>query len=107
MTYKIEVDVLEAVNDFYPGLSLDDAKQIAESIVDKWDYTQMYDGINDDISWYADSHDIELEGKDGYIEDEPDRFNRDAGSIARQRLVNNNIHVLNSPNSPFDDYYNS
>ena len=52
----------------------------------------------------ADSHDIDLEGKDGV---EPDRFNRDAGSIARQRLVNNNIHVLNSPNSPFDDYYNS
>ena len=89
MTYKIEVDVLEAVQDFYPGLSREDAIQIAESIVDKWDYTQMYNGISDDISWYADSHDIELEGKDGYIEDEPDRFNRDAGSIARQRLVNN------------------
>ena len=33
MTYKIEVDVLEAVQDFYPGLSLEDATQIAESIV--------------------------------------------------------------------------
>ena len=107
MTYKIEVDVLEAVQDFYPGLSLEDAKQIAESIVERWDYTQMYDGIADDISWYADSHDIELEGKDGVEIDIPDRFGRDAGSIARQRLVNNNIHVLNSPNSPFDDYYNS
>ena len=32
MTYKIEVDVLEAVNDFYPGVALDDAKQIAEWI---------------------------------------------------------------------------
>ena len=41
MTYKIEVDVLEAVQDFYPGLALDDAKQIAESIVDNWDYTNM------------------------------------------------------------------
>ena len=100
MTYKIEVDVLEAVQDFYPGLSEEDATQIAESIVDKWDYTQMYDSINDDISWYADSFLIDLEGKDGYIEDEPDRFNRDAGSIARQRLVNNNIHVINPPNSP-------
>ena len=71
MTYKIEVDVLEAVNDFYPGLSLDDAKQIAESIVDKWDYTQMYDGINDDISWYADSHDIDLDGKDDTLRMNP------------------------------------
>ena len=94
--YLIQVDVLEAVQDFYPGLSFEDATQIAESIVDKWDYTQMFDNIADDISWYADSHDIDLEGKDGV---EPDRFNRDAGSIARQRLVNNNIHVINAPNS--------
>ena len=104
MTYKIEVDVLEAVQDFYPGLSLEDATKIAERIVYKWDYSQMYDGIANDITWYADSFLIDLEGKDGV---EPDRLNRDAGSIARQRLVNNNIHVLNSPNSPFDDHYNS
>ena len=71
MTYKIEVDVLEAVQDFYPGLPLDDAKQIAESIVDNWDYTSMFNGIADDISWYADSHDIDLNGKDG-IEEESD-----------------------------------
>ena len=97
MTYKIEVDVLDAIKDFYPGLPEFQAELIARSVVDRWDYTQMYDCIADDISWYADSHDIELEGKDGV---EPDRFNRDAGSIARQRLVNNNIHVLNAPNSP-------
>ena len=105
--YTISIDVLESVQDFYPGLSVKDAKQIAESIVNKWDYTQMYDSINDDITWYADSFLIDLEGKDGVEIEEPDRFNRDAGSIARQRLVNNNIHVLNPPNSPFDDYYNS
>ena len=81
MTYKISVDVLEAVNDFYPGLALDDAKQIAESIVDNWDYSNMFNGIADDISWYADSHDIELEGKDGITEEE------------------NNIHILNPPPS--------
>ena len=46
--YLIQVDVLEAVQDFYPGLSVEDATQIA-----------------DDISWYADSLDIELEGKEG------------------------------------------
>ena len=81
MSYKISVDVLEAVNDFYPGLALDDAKQIAESIVDNWDYTQMFNGIADDISWYADSHDIDLEGKDG-VEEESD-----------------NIYSINSPKS--------
>jgi hypothetical protein len=81
MTYKIEVDVLEAVQDFYPGLPLDDAKQIAESIVDNWDYTNMFNGIADDISWYADSHDIDLNGKDG-VEEESD-----------------NIYAINSPKS--------
>ena len=81
MTYKISVDVLEAVNDFYPGLSIEDAKQIAESIVDNWDYSSMFNGIADDISWYADSHDIELEGKDG-VKEESD-----------------NVYVLNPPPS--------
>ena len=81
MSYKISVDVLEAVNDFYPGLALVDAKQIAESIVNKWDYTQMFNSISDDISWYADSHDIDLEGKDG-VEEESD-----------------NIYSINSPKS--------
>ena len=100
MTYKIEVDVLDAVQDFYPGLSLEDATKIAERIAYKWDYSQMYDSINDDITWYADSFLIDLESKDGLEIEEPDRFNRDAGSIARQRLVNNNIHVVNPPNSP-------
>ena len=81
MSYKISVDVLEAVNDFYPGLALDDAKQIAESIVDNWDYTSMFNGIADDISWYADSHDIDLNGKDG-VEEESD-----------------NIYAINQPKS--------
>jgi len=98
--YLIQVDVLEAVQDFYPGLSLEDATKIAERIAYKWDYSQMYDSINDDITWYADSFLIDLESKDGLEIEEPDRFNRDAGSIARQRLVNNNIHVINAPNSP-------
>jgi len=81
MSYKIEIDVLEAVSDFYPGLPPRDVKQIAESIVDNWDYSNMFNSIADDISWYADSHDIELEGKDGITEEE------------------NNIHILNPPPS--------
>ena len=81
MTYKIKVDVLEAVQDFYPGLSVEDATQIADSILNKWDYTQMYDSINDDITWYADSFDIDLEWKDGVGED------------------SDNIYVLNPPPS--------
>ena len=37
--YLIQVDVLEAVQDFYPGLSTEDATQIADCIMNKWDYT--------------------------------------------------------------------
>ena len=36
--YLIQVDVLEAVQDFYPGLSVEDATQIADSILNKWDF---------------------------------------------------------------------
>jgi len=79
--YRIEVDVLEAVQDFYPGLSTEDATQIADSIVDKWDFTQMYNSIADDITWYADGHGIELEGKDGV------------------EIPEDNVHVLNPPPS--------
>ena len=56
--YKIEIDVLEVVHDFYPGLSVEDASKIADSIVDAWDYTHDFDSINDDISWYADAHGV-------------------------------------------------
>jgi len=81
MTYKISVNVLQAVQDFYPGLSVDDAELIAEEIVRNWDYSEIFNGIADDISHYADANDIELEGKDGVTEAE------------------NNIYVLDSPKS--------
>ena len=66
--YTISIDVLESVHDFYPGLSLDEAKQIADCIINKWDYTGEYNKISDDISWYADSLSIDLDGKDGAYE---------------------------------------
>ena len=80
--YLIQVDVLEAVQDFYPGLSLEDATKIAERIEYKWDYTQMYDSIAEDIIWYANGHGIDLEGKDGV------------------EIPEDNVYVLNPPNSP-------
>ena len=81
MSYKIEVNVLSAVQDFYPGLSIEDAILITQEITSNWDYSEIYNGIADDISHYADSHDIELEGKDG-VEIESD-----------------NVYVLNPPPS--------
>ena len=81
MTYKISVNVLQAVQDFYPGLSDDDAELIASDIRKQWDYSEIYNEIQDNITWYANSHDIDLEGKDGVTEAE------------------NNIYVLDSPKS--------
>ena len=63
--YTITIDILEAVYDFYPGLSTEEATQIADCIMNRWDYTQMYNQISDDITWYADSLLIDLEGKEG------------------------------------------
>ena len=68
--YTITIDILEAVYDFYPGLSTEEATQIADCIMNKWDYTGEYDKISDDIIWYADSLLIDLEGKEGIIEDD-------------------------------------
>ena len=68
--YTITIDILEAVYDFYPGLSTEEATQIADCIMNKWDYTGEYDRIAEDITWYADSLLIDLEGKEGIIEDD-------------------------------------
>ena len=84
MTYKIEVNVLSAVQDFYPGLSIEDAELIAEEITRNWDYSEIYNEIQDNITWYANSHDIELEGKDGVTETEEET---------------DNVYVLNPPPS--------
>ena len=81
-TLKIEIDVLQAVREFYPGLSEDNVDLIAREIVHDWDYSEQYNQLIDEIHRTADSYDIELEGKDG-VEIETD-----------------NIYVFNPPHSP-------
>ena len=81
MSNKIEINVLSAVQDFYPGISDDNAQLITDEIINNWDFSEIYNQIQDDIKWYADSHDIDLEGKDG-VEEE-----------------SNNVYVLNPPPS--------
>ena len=81
MSYKIEVNVLSAVQDFYPGLSIEDAILITQEITSNWDYSEIYNEIQDNITWYANSHNIELEGKDGVTEE------------------SDNVYVLNPPPS--------
>ena len=68
--YTITIDILEAGYDFYPGLSTEEAVKIADCIMNKWDYTGEYNKIGEDIDWYAKSPSIDLEGKDGVIEEE-------------------------------------
>ena len=83
MTYKIEVDVLQTVMDFYPGLSFYDVELIADKIKSQWDYSGIYNDIQDEIATVAKSNGISLEGKDGY------------------EIETDNIYVLNPPNTPF------
>ena len=81
---KIEVDVQDAVEDFYPGLSGDQIETIAQEIVSNWDYSQIFNAIQDDIKWYADANNIDLKGKDGCLACEEEE---------------NNVYVLNPPPS--------
>jgi len=66
--YTISIDILESVQDFYPGLPVEEAEQIADCIINKWDYTGEYNKIGDEIEWYAKSLSIDLEGKEGVYE---------------------------------------
>ena len=81
MSYKIEVNVLSAVQDFYPGLSIDDATLITQEITSNWDYSEIYNEIQDNIISVVQEHDIDITGKDG-VEIESD-----------------NVYVLNPPPS--------
>ena len=70
MTHKITVDVTRAVQDFYPGLTTEQIDYMAEIITNRFDYSQIYDTIQDEIGAIAYRKGIELEGKDGVNESE-------------------------------------
>ena len=81
MSHTIKVNVLDAVKDFYPGLSEEQYTLIAEKIVGQWDYSNIYNDIADQIEHDANELGIDLEGKDGVHEEEA------------------NVYVLNPPPS--------
>ena len=68
MTYKIEVDVTSAVQDFYPALSDSEVDLIAKNISENWDYSTMYQDVYDNIKYYATFNNIDLTQKDGVYE---------------------------------------
>ena len=62
--YNISADVLSAVEDFYPGLNDNQVQTIAAQIVRNFDYSTVYNQIQDDIEWYAQEEVINLIDKD-------------------------------------------
>jgi len=81
MSHTIKVNVLDAVKDFYPGLTYEQSVLIADKIVGQWDYSSIYTDIVDQIEHDANELGIDLEGKDGVDEEV------------------NNVYVLNPPPS--------
>ena len=68
MTHQITVNVTSAVEDFYPGLTTEQVDYMAEIIANRFDYSQIYDNIQEDIEEIAYRKGIEFEGKDGVTE---------------------------------------
>ena len=58
--YDLTVDVISAVEDFYPGLNDNQVQTIAAEIVRNFDYSTVYNQIQDDIEWYAEKEQINL-----------------------------------------------
>ena len=63
--YTIFVDLTEAIEDIYPGLSISEVETIAKDIHQSWDYSSIYDEVVEQIDVVANNHSIALEGKDG------------------------------------------
>ena len=82
MTYKIQLDVNDAVNNLYPALSESDRESLAQKIHQWWDYSAMMNEFIDVLHEVADTHAIDLEGKDGY------------------GIETDNIYVVHSPKTP-------
>ena len=62
--YDLTVDVISAVEDFYPGLNDNQVQTIAAQIVRNFDYSTVYNQIQNDIEYYAQEEVINLIDKD-------------------------------------------
>ena len=65
MTYNLTVDVKQSVKDFYPALTSEQVEFLSKTIIDNWDYSDIYTTMLEDIQSYATFNKIDLEGKDG------------------------------------------
>ena len=65
MTHNLTVDVKHSVETFYPGLTSEQVEFLSKTIVDNWDYSDIYTTMLEDLQGYATFNNINLEGKDG------------------------------------------
>ena len=65
MTHNLTVDVKQSVEDFYPGLTSEQVEFLSKTIIDNWDYSDIYTTMLEDLQGYATFNNINLEGKDG------------------------------------------
>ena len=64
MSHKIKVDVKSAIEDFYPGLTVEQVNYMADIIHASFDYSSIYDTIHDEITEIAYRKGIDLTDKD-------------------------------------------
>ena len=64
MSHKIKVDVKSAIEECYPGLTVEQGNYMADIIHTRFDYSSIYDTIHDEITEIAYRKGIDLEDKD-------------------------------------------
>tara|TARA_B100000287_G_scaffold392801_1_gene405497 strand:+ start:426 stop:704 length:279 start_codon:yes stop_codon:yes gene_type:complete len=82
-TFTVSLDVLDLVGHYYPALTINERQEIAEEIVNNFDYSFFCDDIHTDIVEVANNKGIDLTDKDEPIEQEYTP-----------------LYVVNSPKSP-------
>ena len=63
--FQLEIDISQAVRNFYPGLTDEEISIIASQIYLNWDYSDIYEKIRTDISIVSDDTGISLANKNG------------------------------------------
>ena len=61
MSYSLNININEAVKDFAPDLTDEEANSIAESIFKEYDYSKIYDTIESYIIQFAEDNDLTYE----------------------------------------------
>ena len=63
--FQLEIDLSQAIRNFYPGLTDEEISVIASQIYLNWDYSDIYEKIRTEISVVSDETGISLANKDG------------------------------------------